>query len=174
MHIMPGAAPVPASLHNAAAPVRPAAADPARRALPGEQEDALSRLRDADLNFDASQRAGFLADLTGPVGYLTHGWLPADSFQRGPVVMLREQACSRDGVAFGEDNLGLEEGVLVLGMRDTQGGADSYFVCQWPEGAPFEAASIFTVCIESGRSTGRYEIHVSEPLGWEAFLDRLS
>jgi hypothetical protein len=174
MHITLGNAHVRAPLHTTAAPVHPAPAVPAPRELPDELEAALGQLRDADLSFDVSRRAGFLADLIGPLGYLTHGWLPADSFQGGPVLMLREQACSRDGVAFGEDNLRLAEGVRVLGMRDTQGGADSYFLYHWPEGVPIEAARVFTVCIESGRSTGRYEIHVSEPMGWEAFLDQLT
>jgi hypothetical protein len=174
MHIMLGNPQVPARLYNAVDPVLPGAAGPAPHALPDPQEQQLCQLPDAELSFDAMRRPEFHTDLTGPVGYLTHGWLPADSLRDGPVVMLREQACSRDGVAFGEDNLGLREDVMVLGMRDTQGGADSYFLCQWPEGTRVEEARFFTVCIESGRSTGRYEIHVSEPREWEAFLDDLT
>ncbi|MBT2768467.1 hypothetical protein J7J08_12545 [Stenotrophomonas sp. ISL-67] len=132
----------------------------------------LSTLRDPDLNFEAHDRRLLTEDLMGPGGYLAQGWLPEDSYQAAPVTLLREQATSRDGVAWDAINLTLQPGVQVIGMRNTQGGADSYFVCQPdPEDAQGRLR-FFTLCIESGRDTGVYEIFVSPPRDWQAFVDQ--
>lgn len=137
------------------------------------QEYALSALQDPDLNFAAYGRRVLTEDLVGPGGYLTQGWLPEDSYLRGPVKKLREQATSADGVAWDAPNLGLQADVQVIGMRDTQGAADSYFVCQSDPDDPQAPPRFFTLCIESGQGTGAYEIFVSPPRDWQAFLDLL-
>lgn len=143
------------------------------RCLPVAYEAMLCQVDSHDVCFDVFARAERLNDLIGSQGYLTHGWLAADSACPGPVIKLREEAVSPDGVVFGEDNLGLGNDVFVLGMRDAQGGADSYFLCQWPAQAPIKDALFFDVCIESGRITGRHEIYVHGPLKWDAFLEYL-
>jgi hypothetical protein len=137
------------------------------------QEQALSYPSDPDLNFDTFCRDGFTNELVGPTGYLTQGWLPEDSYRQGPVILLREEAISPEGVAWGEDNLGLQPDAQVIGVRDTQGGSDSYFICQPDPDDPHAPPRFFTVCIESGQHDHRYEIFVSAPLEWEDFLDQL-
>lgn len=145
----------------------------ARSLLSSAQEYALTALRDPDLNFEAYGRRVLTDDLVGPGGYLTQGWLPEDSFRAGPVRQLREQATSADGVAWDASNLTLQPDAQVIGMRDTQGGADSYFVCQPDPDDAQAPPRFFTLCIESGQDTGVYEIFVSPPRDWQAFLDLL-
>lgn len=137
------------------------------------QEQALTALGDPDLNFDPYCREGFTEELVGPTGYLTQGWLPDDSYRLGPVILLREEAISPEGVAWGEDNLSLQLDAKVIGVRDTQGGSESYFICQPEPDDPHAPPRFFTVCVESGQHEGRYEIFVSAPLEWQDFLDQL-
>lgn len=152
---------------------RPDAEAPARSLLSPAQEQALLALRDRDLNFDPHARLALTHDLTGVGGYLTQGWLPDDSYRAGPVTLLWHEATSPEGVAWDTTNLALEPDAQVIGMRNTDGGADSYFVCR-PDRDDVEAPPcFFTLCIESGRRTGMYEIFVSPPCSWQAFLDQL-
>lgn len=154
----------------------PAAASqpkPVAGQLPPAYEELLSEISVSGVHVDYYHRVEVLDRLIGGQGVLTHGWLAEDSAQPGPVIKRREQACAADGVVFGEDNLGLDKDVLVLGMRDAEGGADSYFLCQWSTQEPIDSARFFIACVESGRSTGRFEIYVRGPLQWDAFLDEL-
>jgi hypothetical protein len=171
MNIGPGA---PAGNHEkGSADAAPQPRTGKERCLPTEYEEALWHVRSCDADFAVSGRAKLLNDLIGSQGYLTNGWLAADSACPGPVIKLREEASSAAGVVFGEDNLGLEDDVLVLGMCHAHGGADSYYLCQWPVHAPVEEARFFVVCIESGQRTGRYEIFVDHPREWDQLLEYL-
>lgn len=164
----------PGAVLNTLGPQPPRApAGTAASLLSSAQEHALTALRDPDLNFEAYARRALTDELVGPGGYLTQGWLPEDSYRSGPVRLLREQATSADGVAWDATNLTLQPDVQVIGMRDTQGGADSYFVCQPDPDDAQGPPHFFTLCIESGQGTGVYEIFVSPPRDWQAFLDLL-
>ncbi|WP_312326118.1 hypothetical protein [Stenotrophomonas sp.] len=144
---------------------------PARSLLSAAQEQALLALRDRDLSFDPHARRALTNDLTGVGGYLTQGWLPDDSNRDGPVKLLWHDATSPEGVAWDTTNLTLEPDAQVIGMRNTDGGADSYFVCRPDQQDADAPPNFFIVCIESGRRTGMYEIYVSPPCSWQAFLD---
>lgn len=159
------------SPHHPRAPV--GIAGTAASLLSAAQEHTLTTLRDPELNFEAYGRRVLTDDLVGAAGYLTQGWLPDDSYRPGPVKLLREQATSPEGVAWDAINLGLQPDVQVIGMRDTQGGADSYFVCQPDPDDAHAPPRFFTLCIESGQGSGVYEIFVSPPRDWQAFLDQL-
>lgn len=154
-------------------PAAPGLGRPATPLLSPAQEHALATLRDPDLNFDTYGRRVLTHDLVGANGYLTQGWLPDDSYQPGPVELLREQATNPKGVVWDAPNLALKPDVEVIGMRDAQGGADSYYLCQPDPGDAQAPLRFFTLCIESGRDTGVYEIFVSPPCSWEDFLDQL-
>jgi len=134
---------------------------------PAAVDKALDGIQglNTDLDFSPSQRVGYEGEL---VAYLDTGWLPADSLppqggrQSGPVVMLREDARSPEGVVFGENNLALDPASTVLGKRHADGGAESFFIQL--------RTAFYVLCIESGQESSRYEIYVSPAMDWAGFL----
>ncbi|MBT2768468.1 hypothetical protein J7J08_12550 [Stenotrophomonas sp. ISL-67] len=101
--------------------------------------------------------------------YLEQGFLEGDD-DAGPIQRRVATADHEEGVEPYMVNLALREDVQVFGMYNNDGCGDCYYAC-----VPAQAAPVFfRISIESGMAAGGpYEISVSDPMDWQAFLAQL-
>ncbi len=142
--------------------------------LDASMEEALQAFEGGFLTFacgsDTTVRAAMCEDLGGQLAaYLEQGYLAADS-EPGPIVRRVPGATHRDGVDPDATNLELSDSTLVFGFLDNQGVGDCYYLYSPQQGQPM----FFSVCIESGMSTGGpYDISVSAAMDWHGFIAHL-